>query len=74
MRPSTLYEVLLKNDVQAALVIAGTPNAHKLSRRQLRECIERTAAQLQQAGIRPGDVVSLAFTNTVCSVKHSSQS
>ncbi|MEW5317020.1 MAG: hypothetical protein WDW38_008353 [Sanguina aurantia] len=65
MRPSTLYEVLLKNDEQAALVIAGTPNAHKLSRRQLRECIERTAAQLQQAGIRPGDVVSLAFTNTV---------
>lgn len=69
MTPKTLYEVLLGTDGSQAVVVASTPKL-TLTRSQLRGCIVHTAAKLQAAGIRPGDVVSLAFTNTVCIMSH----
>ncbi|CAK9238286.1 unnamed protein product [Sphagnum jensenii] len=45
-----------------ALIASGGPH---LTHRELHGAIEKAAAQLRRAGVKPGDLVSLAFPNTL---------
>ena len=62
---STLHDVLAgPHDPDSdALILTGS-NSH-LSRSALYTCVVEVALALQKAGIRPGDVVSMAYANTV---------
>lgn len=41
------------------------PNVSSLSHSELHSAIEKTAVALRRAGVKPGDLVSLAFPNTL---------
>jgi non-ribosomal peptide synthetase component E (peptide arylation enzyme) len=45
-----------------ALIASGGPH---LTHRELHGAIEKAAAQLRRAGVKPGDLVSLAFPNSL---------
>lgn len=45
-----------------ALISSGGP---QLTHEELHEAIEKTAAQLRRIGVKPGNLVSLAFPNTL---------
>jgi non-ribosomal peptide synthetase component E (peptide arylation enzyme) len=44
-----------------ALIASGGP---QLTHKELQVAIEKTAAQLRRIGVKPGNLVSLAFPNT----------
>jgi hypothetical protein len=60
---NTLYNVLQGDP--GAIALKVTEGGPALTRGALQQCVVDLARTLQQAGVRPGDVVSMAFTNTV---------
>ncbi len=60
---SDLTHVLAGQDER--LAIAVTEGGPSFTRQALRQAVSDFAARLTQAGVRPGDVVCLAFANTV---------
>lgn len=61
----TLYNVL--QGTPDGLALKVTEGGPVFTRGVLQQCIMDMARSLQIAGIKPGDVVSMAFTNTVSS-------
>ncbi len=62
---TTLYDVLagfLPDSDALILTACGT----HLSRSSLLSSVIDTALALRSAGVQPGDVVSMAYANTVC--------
>lgn len=53
--------------LQQALVVSGGP---QFTHKELQVAIDNAAAQLRRIGVKPGNLVSLAFPNTleVCNV------
>lgn len=63
MAPRTMNEILDGHGDRPALLLAGVN--HTLTRDQLRCHVELLAQTLVATGIKPGDVVSIANTNTL---------
>lgn len=62
-QPHTLADVLRGSpDSTAVLVTKGGPS---FTREQLEALIWKVADRLRELGVRPGDLVSIAETNTV---------
>eukprot|EP00798_Chlamydomonas_sp_ICE-L_P003821 gene3821-13893_t len=59
----TMYDITAGSPGDLSLVLAG--GGPKLSRGALHKAIVETALSLQCAGVKPGDVVSTAYANTV---------
>ncbi len=57
-----LHQVLEGSDGRLSVAIAGGPT---FSRRTLQACIVDVSARLTAAGVKPGQVVCMAFANTV---------
>lgn len=60
---ATLYDALKGKESATALKV--TEGGPVLTRGALQQCIVDMARNLQASGIKPGDVVSMAFANTV---------
>lgn len=62
----TLIELLqnsaAQHGPQPALISAGGP---QLTHQELQAAVEKTASQLRRIGVKPGNLVSLAFPNTL---------
>lgn len=62
----TLIELLeqsaAEHGPQPGLISSGGP---QLTHQELQAAIEKTAAQLRRIGVKPGNLVSLAFPNTL---------
>lgn len=68
---STLHDVLAGPHDPRIDALTLTGSGSHLSRSALYTCVTEFALALQQAGIRPGDVVSMAYVNTVRHRNHS---
>lgn len=60
----SLYGVLAGLDDALAIIV--TNGGPRVTRGQLQQAVVSTALSLRAAGIKPGDVVSIAMANTVC--------
>jgi len=62
----TLIDLLEKSAAEhgplPGLISAGGP---QLTHKELQAAIEKTASQLRRIGVKPGNLVSLAFPNTL---------
>ena len=67
MSVSTLHDVLSnygqRSSDTTALILTGS--GVRLSRSALYSCVVETALFLRRSGIKPGDVISLAHSNSV---------
>ncbi len=62
---STLHDVLYGEGAPDGAAVVLTDKGPKLSRGDLYAAVVETALALQRAGVKPGDVVSMAYANTV---------
>ncbi len=70
-QPKTLADVLQGlPDRPAVTVTKGGPS---VTRKELSDLAWEVAARLRALGVRPGDLVSIAETNTVCTLRGSSR-
>mmetsp|Transcript_20492 Transcript_20492/g.44810 ORF Transcript_20492/g.44810 Transcript_20492/m.44810 type:complete len:550 (-) Transcript_20492:28-1677(-) len=60
---TTLYDVLSGSPQSIALIL--TAGGKKISRSALQQCVVETSLALRRAGVKPGDVVSTAYANTL---------